>query len=160
MTTWAEFAAAAPEIAAEGRRLIYARGDGEALLATVHGDDPPRIHPINVAIVGEGLYAFVIASSPKRRDLGSDGRYALHTHQDPAAPSEVMVRGRAREVDDAAERARVAAGWAFDIDETYTLFEFSIESALLGARETADSWPPRYTTWPGRPSVIGRSAGA
>jgi hypothetical protein len=42
MVTWAEFAAAAPEVAAEGRRLIHARGDGEALLATVGGDDPPR----------------------------------------------------------------------------------------------------------------------
>ncbi len=159
MVTWAEFAAAAPEIAAEGRRLIYARGDGEALLATVRGDEPPRIHPINVAIVGDGLYAFVITSSPKRRDLGSDGRYALHTHQDPAAPSEVMVRGRANEVVDPAERSRVAAGWAFDVDETYTLFEFSIETALLGARPTADDWPPRYTAWPGRPSATGRSSG-
>jgi hypothetical protein len=159
MVTWADFAAAAPDIAAEGRRLIYARGDGEALLATVRGDDPPRIHPINVAIVGDGLYAFVITSSAKRRDLGSDGRYALHTHQDPAAPSEVMVRGRASEVVDPAERSRVAAGWAFDVDETYTLFEFSIETALLGARPTADDWPPRYTAWPGRPSTTGRSSG-
>ena len=95
MVTWAEFAAAAPDIAAEGRRLIYARGDGEALLATVRGDDLPRIHPINVAIVDDRLYAFVISGSPKRHDLELDGRYALHTHQDPAAPSEVGLRGRA-----------------------------------------------------------------
>jgi hypothetical protein len=151
MTTWAEFAAAAPDIAAEGRRLIYARGDGEALLATVRGDDLPRIHPINVAIVDDRLYAFVIAGSPKRKDLEIDGRYALHTHQDPAAPSELMVRGRARLVDDPVERARVAAGWAFGVDDGYTLFEFSVETALLGARATADDWPPLYSSWPGRP---------
>jgi hypothetical protein len=153
MATWSEFAAAAPEIAAEGRSLIYARGDGEALLATVRGDDLPRVHPINVAIVDERLYAFVIARSPKRLDLELDGRYALHTHQDPAAPSEVELRGRARLVDDEAERVKVAAGWAFGIDDTYTLFEFSIESALLGARATADDWPPRYTWWPSRPTA-------
>jgi hypothetical protein len=147
MVTWAEFVAAAPEIASEGRRLIYARGDGEALLATVRGDDPPRIHPINVAVVDERLYAFVIARSPKRLDLELDGRYALHTHQDPKEPSEVGLRGHARLVDDPDERARVAAGWAFGIDDSYALFEFSIETALLGARPTADDWPPIYTAW-------------
>jgi hypothetical protein len=147
VVTWAEFACAAPEIASEGRRLIYARGDGEALLATVRGDDPPRIHPINVAIVDERLYAFVIARSPKKLDLELDRRYALHTHQDPAAPSEVALRGRARLVDAPDERERVAAGWAFDVDDSYALFEFSIESALLGARPTADDWPPLYTSW-------------
>jgi hypothetical protein len=147
VVTWAEFAGAAPEIASEGRRLIYARGDGEALLATVRGDNPPRIHPINVAIVDERLYAFVIVRSPKKLDLELDGRYALHTHQDPAAPSEVALRGRARLVDAPDERERVAAGWAFDVDDSYALFEFSIESALLGARPTADDWPPLYTSW-------------
>lgn len=147
MATWAEFAAAAPEVAAEGRRLLYARGHGEALLATVRGDDPPRIHPISLAVVDERLYAFIIARSPKRLDLELDGRYALHTHQDPAAPSELELRGRARLIDGEAERARVADGWSFEVDDSYTLFEFPIESALLGVRATADEWPPRYTSW-------------
>jgi hypothetical protein len=147
MVTWAEFAAAAPDIAAEGRRLIYARGDGEALLATVRGDDLPRIHPINVAIVDGRLYAFVIARSPKRLDLEADGRFALHTHQDPIAPSEVSLRGRARLVHDETERSRIAQGWAFEVDESYALFELSIENAVLGARASADDWPPRYTSW-------------
>jgi hypothetical protein len=151
MTSWGEFAAAAPDIAAEGRRLVYARGDGEALLATVRGDDLPRIHPVNVAIVDDRLYVFVIAGSPKRLDLERDGRYALHTHQDPAAPSELMVRGRARLVDDPGERARVATDWAFGIDDGYTLFELGIETALLGVRPTADDWPPVYASWPSRP---------
>jgi hypothetical protein len=146
MTTWAEFATVAPRLAAEGRRLIYQRGDGEALLATVREGEPPRIHPVNVAIVGSGLYAFILGS-PKRRDLERDGRYALHTHQDPAAPSEFQVRGRSRRVDDPAERAAVASGWAFDVDDSYALFEFLVESALLGERESPDAWPPRYTSW-------------
>jgi len=149
---WSELEVAAPAIAGEGRRLIYARGDGEALLATVRGDDLPRIHPVNVAIVDGRLYVFVIAGSPKRGDLETDGRYALHTHQDPAAPSELALRGRARRVDDPAERDRVAAGWAFTIDDGYTLFELAIESALLGERG-ADEWPPRYTAWPARRSA-------
>ena len=147
MAHWADFAAAAPDIAAEGRRLILARGDGEALLATVRGDDLPRIHPVNIAIVDGRLYAFIIARSPKRRDLELDGRYAMHTHVDPSAPSEVELRGRARLVDDAPERANVATGWAFEVDDSYALFEFEVEVALLGARPSADDWPPRYSSW-------------
>jgi len=145
--TWGEFADAAPEIASEGRRLINGWGRGGVLLATVRGDELPRIHPITVAIVDGRLYAFVIADSPKRRSLEIDGRYAMHTHQDPAAPSEVALRGRARLIDDPDERARVAAGWAFTVDDSYSLFEFSIANALLGARARADDWPPIYTSW-------------
>lgn len=146
MATWAQLEAAAPELAAEGRRLIY-RGDaGEMLLATVRGDEPPRIHPVNVAIVEGRLYAFILWSA-KRTDLELDGRYALHTHQDPAAPSEFAVRGRASLVESADVRSAAAAAWSFEVDETYTLFEFSIEAALLGTRATADDWPPRYSTW-------------
>ena len=107
MVRWAEFEAAAPEIAAEGRRLLYARGDGEALLVTVRGADLPRVHPINVGVIDGGLYAFLLPS-PKRTDLERDGRFALHTHQDPAAPDEFSVRGRATVVDDPAARA---SGW-------------------------------------------------
>ena len=147
MASWSRFAAAAPDIAAEGRRLILARGDGEALLATVRDDDLPRIHPVNVAIVDGRLYAFIIARSAKRADLAVDGRYAMHTHQDPTAPSEVALRGHARLVTDPRERSDVAAGWAFEVDDTYTLFEFDIEVALLGSRPTADDWPPRYSSW-------------
>lgn len=146
MVTWADFTAAAPDLAAEGRRLIY-RGDvGEALLATVRDDEPPRIHPIWVAIIDDRLYAF-ITRSPKRRDLASDGRYALHTHQDPVIPKEFSVRGRASLVGAGDVRSSVAARWYFEPDDTYELFEFSVESAVLGIRDGPDEWPPRYSSW-------------
>jgi len=148
MVTWSELDAAAPDIAAEGRRLLYARGDGEALLATVRDDEPPRIHPINVGIVDGRLYAFLLRSA-KRVDMEQDGRCALHTHQDPTAPDEFSVRGRAQLIEDAEVRAAVGGSWFFEIDETYHLFEFSIESAVLGLRGP-DEWPPRYTRWPQR----------
>lgn len=146
MVTWATFNAAAPDMAAEGRRLMYRGDQGEALLATVRADEPPRIHPINVGIIDDHLYAF-IGRSPKQRDLATDGRYALHTHQDPAVPREFAIRGRATLVDAADVRSAVAAAWFFEPDETYDLFEFSIESALLGLRNTPDEWPPRYASW-------------
>jgi hypothetical protein len=146
MATWAEFATAAPSLAAEGRDLLYRDGHGQALLATVRGGDLPRIHPISLAVVGERLYAFILRSA-KRLDLEQDGRFALHTLHDPAAPSEFAIRGRATLVDTDGVRSAVASDWSFEVDETYGLFEFWIESALLGVRDGPDEWPPRYTSW-------------
>jgi hypothetical protein len=145
MVTWTEFEEAAPELAAQGRRLLHQRGDGEALLATVRGDAAPRIHSINVDVIGPGLYAFLLPSA-KRSDLEQDGRYALHTHQDPAAPDEFSVRGHARIVDDLEMRARVADMWPFVPDDSYLLVEFDIDHAILGLRG-AEEWPPRYRRW-------------
>jgi hypothetical protein len=155
MVTWAEFERAAPAIAAEGRRLFDRDGIGQALLATVRGDDPPRIHPIYVSIVDGRLYAFILGSA-KRVDLEQDGRYALHTHQDPAAPSEFMIRGSSAAIREDAVRSAVGAEWYFEVDDTYELFEFGIESAVLGARNDADEWPPRYSSWSS--GGVGRSA--
>lgn len=146
MTTWAEFADAAPELAAEGRRLLYRDGTGQALLATVRADAPPRIHPIWLAILDGGLHAFILRSA-KRSDLLQDGRYALHTFVDEATLDEFSVRGHARAVGDPVARAAVAEQWYFAAGEEYELFEFLIESALLGRRRDADEWPPRYTSW-------------
>jgi nitroimidazol reductase NimA-like FMN-containing flavoprotein (pyridoxamine 5'-phosphate oxidase superfamily) len=146
MVAWNAFAAAAPALAEAGRRLIYRTETGEVLLASVRGDEPPRIHPIYVALHDGRLYAF-LSRSAKATDLVTDGRYALHTHQDPAAPSEFMVRGRVRVVGDAAEREAIAAGWYFETDDTWILVEFSIESAVLGERASPDEWPPRYASW-------------
>ena len=144
--SWAAFDGAAPDLAAAAHRLIFRSGDGSVLLATVRGDDLPRIHPVNVAIVDGRLYVFVIAKSPKRGDLEADGRFALHTHQDPAAPDEFSIRGRARAVDDAATRAAVGDAWFFDVDDSYLLVELDVEQAVLGQRG-ADEWPPRYRRW-------------
>jgi pyridoxamine 5'-phosphate oxidase-like protein len=147
MATWAEFESATPELAAAGRSLIEKGGRGSALLATVRGDLAPRIHPVTVGFVDGHLYTFVLASA-KRRDLEQDGRYALHSHHDPKAPDEFMVRGRGRAVA-GPERAKAAEGWAFEVDDGYVLFELLVDSAVLGRRATADDWPPRYTTWVG-----------
>ena len=152
-TSWATFAAKAPNVAAEGRRLLVgattADGSdtGHAFLVTVRGADvPPRIHPVTVGFVGDGLYTFVLRSA-KRTDLEEDGRYAVHAMLDPHVPGEFSVRGRAHRVDDPATRAAAVAAWPFEADESYYLYEFSIEHALLGERASADEWPPRYTSW-------------
>ena len=144
--SWGDFEQAAPELAAEGRRLLHRDGIGQGLLATVRDDDAPRIHPIWFAIVDGRLYAF-ISRSAKRADLERDGRFALHNHVDPDAPSEFSVRGRALAIDDVDTRSGVAADWAFEVDETYRLFELEVEAAVLGARSSPDDWPPQYASW-------------
>ena len=147
MASWGEFEAAAPALAAAGRALLERDGHGSGLLATVRASLPPRIHPVSVGIVEDRLLVFVLASA-KRNDLEQDGRYALHTHLDPEVPNEFMVRGRAAVMTGAA-RDRAAAGWSFEVDDGYELFELGIDSAVLGERPTADDWPPRYTSWVG-----------
>ena len=143
-TRWADFAAASPELATAGSRHLD-RAQGAALLATVRDDAPPRIHPVTVGIKDGGLYVFLLDSA-KRRDLAEDGRYALHAHQDMAAPDEFSVRGRARLIPVGEARDRVATGWFFEVDDTYWLFELEVQTAILGERR-ADDWPPRYTRW-------------
>lgn len=147
MSTWEAFATAAPDLAKSGRGLLERTGSGEGLLATVRGDAPPRIHPVSVGIVDGRLLLFVINGSAKAGDLAADGRYALHAHQDPAVPHEFLIRGRATAVSDPAQRAEAAAGWAFEADDGYTLYELDIDHAVLGTRATADDWPPVYASW-------------
>ena len=152
MATWADFATAAPTIAAAGHGLIYRTAKGGAMLSTVRGAELPRTHPISVAVADDRLVAFIIRDSPKATDLADDGRYALHAHMDLDAPHEFLVRGRARPIDDESTRASIAAAWYFEVDDTYRLFEFLIDHAVLGQRSSAREWPPRYTSWrdPGR----------
>lgn len=142
--SWADFAAVEPDLAAAGAGHLD-RANGAALLATVRGDAAPRLHPVTVGIAGDGLFVFLLDSA-KRRDLAEDGRFALHAHQDQAAPDEFSVRGRARLVPPGELRDRVGTGWFFEVDDTYWLFELRLQSAILGERG-ADEWPPRYRRW-------------
>lgn len=145
LASWGTFAAASPDLASAGARHLD-RAEGAALLATVRGSSSaPRIHPVTVAIVDGGLYVFLLDSA-KRTDLVDDGRYALHAHQDQAAPDEFSVRGRARLIPAGEIRDRVASGWYFEVDDTYWLFELQVQTAILGER-AADEWPPRYRRW-------------
>src|SRR3954462_3152935 len=115
MTSWTDFATAAPDIATAGRVLLERSGIGEGLLATVRGIAPPRIHPVHIRIVAGRLLTFVIAGSAKADDRASDGRDALHAHQDPAVPHEFLVRGQAIAVQDPDLRASAAAEWSFEV---------------------------------------------
>ncbi len=142
---WDAFAAAAPDLAAAARRLLRRGELDEGLLATVRGDALPRVNPVYVGFVEGHLLTVALAGSAKLRDLREDGRYALHAHQDPAAPSELLLRGRAVEVEGALRDA-AAAAWSFDIGDG-VVFDLRIVQATLGERLDADAWPPVYRSW-------------
>lgn len=147
MTTWTEFADISQDVAGVAHDLLTRSGTGEGWLATVREGEPPRIHPVNVGIVDGHLLVYVQEASAKNTHLAADGRYALASHQDPAVPHELLIRGRAVIVDDPNLRSRAAEEWAFTPDETYVLYELMVESFLLGERESPDEWPPRYRSW-------------
>ena len=147
MSSWDAFERAEPEMAEKGRALLYQRGEGAGFLTTVAANGTPRIHPLNLGVRDGRLFVFIQGHSAKARDLEANPRYALHAHQDPAAPHEFMVRGAARLVTDAAVRKAVAADWFFTVSDSYPLYELLIEHAVLGERASADDWPPRYRSW-------------
>lgn len=74
-------------------------------------------------------------------DRDDTGQALLATVSGSAAPRIPQL------VRNGAVRDSVAAGWSFETDESYELFEFSLEDALLGRRDDAEEWPPRYSSW-------------
>jgi hypothetical protein len=152
MVRWNEFAEQAPEIAHAGRALLYQFGPGLAYLATVRRDGAPRIHPVCVNIVDGGLYTLVV-SSPKRRDLIRDGRFALHSFSSPNVDDEFFLAGRAVHHTSsdltATVRARQQASGATTSDAEQ-LFEYRLERALYSRykpRGEPHNWPPEYLRW-------------
>ena len=147
MATWAEFEAAMPEMAAEGRKLLYQFGLGLGFLATIRPDGGPRLHPMCPILADGGLWGF-IGESPKLRDLRRDGRYALHSFPPEKVDDEFYVTGRAVEVTAPDVIAAVRAAYNAPIQsDDEALFELQLERALWARYGPRPSWPPAYTRW-------------
>jgi hypothetical protein len=130
MSTWSEFVASAPELATPIRELLYQYGRGMAYLATIRRDGGPRLHPVSPIVTGDGLYCFVVAS-PKRDDLFRDGRYALHTFPGESSDAEALLTGSARQVMNVSIVDSLARSHSAAPGVDWTLFELSVESAML-----------------------------
>jgi hypothetical protein len=143
--TWDAFAASAPDLASIVRMHLRRGEIDEGMLATVRGDGLPRINPVYVAVVDGHLLTVALQGSAKLADLRADGRYALHAHQDPAAPTEVLLRGHAVAVGGALRDA-AAAVWSFSVDDG-EVFELRLTQVTIGERPDADAWPPVYRSW-------------
>ena len=132
MTTWQEFAAEAPALAAFGQERLTQR---IAYLATVRPDGAPRVHPVS-PFIGQGhLFVFMEPTSPKGHDLQRDSRYALHcaVEDNQGGGGEFYLSGRARLVE-AVDLRQIAVQAATKVvytpEERYILFELGLKEVL------------------------------
>src|SRR5204863_893922 len=117
MFRWADFEAAAPELAAQGAQLIDRLHF--VLVGTIRQDGTPRISAVEAHIVDGDLMQVFIPGTVKSRDLERDPRIVLNTPiTDPGdMVSEFKLRGRAVDVDDealreaTASRIETVSGW-------------------------------------------------
>jgi Pyridoxamine 5'-phosphate oxidase len=117
MVSWADFEAAAPELAAESRELI--ERFGYLFVGTIRRDGTPRISPVEANVVGDHLMLVLMAGTLKVGDLVRDPRVVLNapirSAGDPGA--ELKVRGRMIEITDQEQRDATAdaikavSGW-------------------------------------------------
>ena len=146
---WAEFATAAPEMAALGRELLEARR--VVLIATVRRDGSPRISCAEPVALEGDLYLGMMWQSRKAVDLRRDPRLVIHNPICSNAGDEVefSLKGHAIEVHDVEVRRRFVEA----VTETTTwnephfhLFAIDIDSAALIKYERGEQL---VKVWPG-----------
>jgi hypothetical protein len=149
VATWAEFAAAEPELAQYGWELLREE-QGYAFLATVTVRGAPRVHPV-VPFVAEGrLLVSVPAESPKVRDLRAEPRYMLHATVGDN-DTEFALRGCAREVIELDRSARLRDLHELnqvDLRGDEVIFELDIDRVDAAIWDEA----PHRQTWRGHQS--------
>lgn len=130
---WAEFEAAAPELAALG--MAGFREQNLCLIGTLAGDGWPRISANEVYFPDGHLLLGMMRASRKSKDLERDPRITVMTPQceREATRGDFKLYGRAVEVTDPALREGygrtifAAIGWR--PEEPYPLFDVDIERA-------------------------------
>ena len=154
MITWGAFEDERPDLAAAGRALLYQFGVGLAFLATTRADGGPRVHPMCPVLTDRALYAFIVPS-PKRADLHRDGRYAMHSFPADDNEDAFSVSGTATLVGDTGRVATMAAQYSSERAMTgppealdsWELFEFLLERALLTTTTGHGDPSPHHTSW-------------
>jgi len=135
MFSWADFEAAAPILAAQGRELI--ERFRFVLVGTIRSDGTPRISPVEARIVRGHLMLVMIPDTLKARDLLRDPRILVNSpiiHPDDPN-TEFKLRGRVIEARDRALREATAdaiearSGWR--PPEDWHFFSLDIEEAAF-----------------------------
>jgi hypothetical protein len=143
---WAEFLAAAPDLATYAEHRLEGR---ISYLATTRSDGAPRVHPVSPFISHGHLFVYMEPTSPKRRDLRRDSRYAMHAavEDNTGGEGEFLVRGRAEEIDEVGLRAQAfdhALAIGYNPQDRYVLFELGIEEAIATVYQDGE---PKRTRW-------------
>ena len=108
MTSWTDFAAAAPDLA--DRTAALFRAQKHHTVATIRRDGSPRISGTEVSFEDGELCLGIMAGARRAEDLRRDPRQAIHSHSldppedDPSGwPGEAKVSGRAVEIEPGGE---------------------------------------------------------
>lgn len=134
-SAWTDFEAAAPYLAAEGRRLV--ESFRFVLLGTIRRDGTPRISPVEAHVIRGHLVLVMIPATLKARDVLRDPRIVLNspvTHPGDLN-DEFKLRGRAVEItepelrQEAAETIQMASGWRPPAD--WHVFSVAVEEAAF-----------------------------
>jgi hypothetical protein len=111
--------------------LLFQFKVGLAFLATVRKDGAPRLHPVCPVLSDDRLFVLIIPTSPKRHDLGRDGRYALQTFPQPKpGGDEFSSAGKAVGVDDPAVRSAILRDAKHMADASEIAFELWIDHVM------------------------------
>ena len=113
MRRWADFQAAAPELAVLGQARI--EQFGFVFLATVRSDGGPRVNPVEAHLVGDQLAFVLVPGSLKALDLQRDPRVYVHTpvlDAEHGTPGEFKLRARAVAIGDRPDRDEIAEAWS------------------------------------------------
>jgi hypothetical protein len=143
--SWQRFADAAPDLAAFGTERLH---DQVAYLATVRRDGAPRLHAVRPIVTAERIFVFMEPTSPKGRDLETDGRYVLHctaTGDQPWDLREFWVEGTASRVTDPQTRSTANAGSSFPRDDHFILFDLQVKRA--GSTVYGSDGRPQHRRW-------------
>ncbi|MBP1705756.1 MAG: pyridoxamine 5'-phosphate oxidase-related FMN-binding protein [Chloroflexi bacterium] len=103
--SWADFAAAAPELAGFVRERLQAHR--HLVMGTLRADGSPRLSGVELTIRGGELWIGGLLGSRKFDDLRRDPRLAVHSGSDdpPGFRGDARISGRAVLVDDEAAKA-------------------------------------------------------
>jgi hypothetical protein len=147
MPSWSAFQSAAPELAAEVRRLLD--GHVHKTLATVRRNGAPRISGTESQILEGELWIGSMWQARKAHDLQRDPRFALHSGSDdpPGWKGDAKLAGVAEEVTDP-DRVAAINGAAGAPPGPSHLFRLDVREASTvtpnaeGTAVVITSWTP------------------
>ena len=146
MSSWSDFEAAAPALAAQVRERLDAHK--HKTLATVRRDGAPRISGTETTLAEGELWIGSMWQALKARDLQRDPRFALHSGSDdpPAWRGDAKLAGVVEEITDP-ERVRRLNGEAAAAGPTH-LFRLDLREVSTvdlhasGRAIVIRSWTP------------------